>query len=132
MLFLYCEVRSRIVSQKESPTHRFMPSKGLHNGNNLEKEEINTKKEKEEKQLIALTLTGLLMDSLGFQLAWGSREVQRRSKGNAAAKNRGMHHSGATRRSSRQRRRHTCSMRVRATGQLDQGSSKLWEIEARL
>ena len=32
------------------------------NGNNLEKEEINTKKEKEEKQLIALTLTGLLME----------------------------------------------------------------------
>jgi predicted transcriptional regulator of viral defense system len=31
------------------------------NGNNLEKEEINTKKEKEEKQLKALTLTGLLM-----------------------------------------------------------------------
>jgi len=32
------------------------------NGNNLEKEEINTKKEKEEKPLIALTLTGLLME----------------------------------------------------------------------
>jgi hypothetical protein len=32
------------------------------NGNNLEKEEIKKKKEKEEKQLISLTLTGLLME----------------------------------------------------------------------
>jgi hypothetical protein len=30
----------------------------------LEKEEINTKKEKEEKPLIALTLTGLLMEGV--------------------------------------------------------------------
>jgi hypothetical protein len=36
----------------------------LANGNNLEKEEINRKKEKEEKQLIALTLTGLLMEGV--------------------------------------------------------------------
>jgi hypothetical protein len=34
------------------------------NGNNLEKEAINTKKEKEEKQLKALTLTGLLMEGV--------------------------------------------------------------------
>jgi len=37
------------------------------NGNNFEKEEIKKKKEKEKKQLISLTLTGLLMEGIDCQ-----------------------------------------------------------------
>ena len=52
------------MRKKAKALHESATEAAWLNGNNLEKEAINTKKEKEEKQLKALTLTGLLMEGV--------------------------------------------------------------------